>query len=219
MNKKSKTTEISGDKQLRAYATKIKKWLKTVEELHTAKFIFAISITRLTSIKSLCQDTVAAAQFALYIAKLVQEKMLTADCPERLTSEEWETHKALFAEAIALMEGDLANPDYAKKQNIQQIVKQIDDLQGDDYRQAHWTTVHWVRSGYLLKLEYALRCFGDRDYPYWAYMLARKYVERYESRYGTGIIPESVPMLLEVSEFWCQYYFGQSLSEKFPMQV
>ena len=31
-----------------------------------------------------------------------------------------------------------------------------------------------------------------------------------------GITTESVPMLLEVAEFWCQYYFGKSLTEKFP---
>ncbi|MEG4397376.1 hypothetical protein QUB30_34060 [Microcoleus sp. BROC3] len=33
---------------------------------------------------------------------------------------------------------------------------------------------------------------------------------------GSGIVAESVPMLLEVAEFWCQYYFNQSLNEKFP---
>jgi hypothetical protein len=25
-----------------------------------------------------------------------------------------------------------------------------------------------------------------------------------------------VPKLLEIAEFWCQYYFGQNLTEKFP---
>jgi hypothetical protein len=25
-----------------------------------------------------------------------------------------------------------------------------------------------------------------------------------------------VPKLLEIAEFWCQYYFQQSLGEKFP---
>jgi len=55
----------------------------------------------------------------------------------------------------------------------------------------------------------------EQDFPYWAYKLAREYVERYQPQYGSGLIPESVPMLLEVAEFWCQHYFGQTLSEKF----
>jgi|GEM_PF-5077119 hypothetical protein len=34
--------------------------------------------------------------------------------------------------------------------------------------------------------------------------------------YGsTGLIPESTSKLLEIAEFWCQYYFGQSLAQKF----
>jgi hypothetical protein len=41
---------------------------------------------------------------------------------------------------------------------------------------------------------------------------------RYTSHSGSGIVAESVPMLLEVAEFWCQYYFAQSLSEKFPSE-
>ncbi|NEQ78335.1 MAG: hypothetical protein F6K23_38335 [Okeania sp. SIO2C9] len=28
----------------------------------------------------------------------------------------------------------------------------------------------------------------------------------------------SVPMLLEVAEFWCNYYFDCPLSEKFPQE-
>ena len=70
--------------------------------------------------------------------------------------------------------------------------------------------------GDLLKLEYALRCFVETDFPYWTYKLAREYVEGYGLQSGSGIVAESVPMLLEVAEFWCQYYFDQSLNEKFP---
>ena len=45
------------------------------------------------------------------------------------------------------------------------------------------------------------------------------YVVRYEPSYGSGLIPASVPMLLEVSEFWCNYYFDCSLIEKFPQDL
>ena len=76
--------------------------------------------------------------------------------------------------------------------------------------------VHFVRSGELLKLEYAIRTFVSQDFPYYAYKLASEYVEGYQPQYGSGLIPQSVPQLLEVAEFWCNYYFGQNLNQKFP---
>jgi hypothetical protein len=49
-----------------------------------------------------------------------------------------------------------------------------------------------------------------------AYKLAREYTELYKPESGTGLIPESAKMLLEIAEFWCQYFWGQNLAEKFP---
>jgi hypothetical protein len=89
-------------------------------------------------------------------------------------------------------------------------------LQGDDVRRVSWNTVHFVKSGDLLRLEYAIRCFTSRDFSYYAYKLAREFTEFYAPQYGTGLIPESAPKLLEIAEFWCQYYFQQNLGEKFP---
>lgn len=108
------------------------------------------------------------------------------------------------------------NPSYESRQSLRNLLKDIDGVQGDDCRNFRWATVRFVRSGDLLKLEYALRCFVETDFPYWTYKLAREYVESYAPQYGSGITPESIPMLLEVAEFWCQYYFEKSLSEKFP---
>ncbi len=100
-----------------ANATKIKKWVETAKQLRTEKFIFALPITRLTSIKSLCQDERAAEQFALYLSQRVQQQMNEADCPENLSPEEWETHKNLVADAIVQMENYLATPADEGKQS------------------------------------------------------------------------------------------------------
>jgi hypothetical protein len=51
----------------------------------------------------------------------------------------------------------------------------------------------------ILKLEYALRCFVETGFPYWAYKLAAEYVERYGLQSDSGIVAESVPRLLEVA--------------------
>lgn len=124
--------------------------------------------------------------------------------------EEWQSYLALVSEAIAAMETN------APSGEMKELLQRIEGYQGDEVRRIKWTTVHWVRSGDLLKIEYALNCCIERDYPYWAYKLARQFAEGYEPSYGSGLIPESIPMLLDIAEFWCRYYFSASLPEKFP---
>ena len=203
--------------QQTAITTKIKKWVEAAKQLSTNYTGFALPITRLTSIKSLCKvDALPAEKFALYISKLVLQQAKDAECPDNTTLEEWEIHKSLMTHAIAQMESFLERPTPDKNQSLWSLLKQIDLAQGDDYRNVHWTTVHFVKSGYLLKFHYAICCFVKPQFDYYAYRLARVYTECYAPTYGTGLTPESVPMLLEVAEFWCQYYFEQSLEEKFP---
>lgn len=195
-----------------AVANKIKKWLNTVQEIETKTLYFGLPITRLTSIKSLCKDDENSAErFALFITQKVAHQMNKISRPERFSEEKWNNDKQFFADGIKLMEEYIEAPSYENKQEMFKLLREVENSQGDDIRRVHWTTVHWVRSGYLLKLEYGLRCFIDRDFTYWVYKLAREYVEK-----DSGITSESVPLLLEIAEFWCQYYFSQSLTEKFP---
>jgi hypothetical protein len=44
------------------------------------------------------------------------------------------------------------------------------------------------------------------DAGFWAYHAARAYAERYDPQYGTGLIPESAPMMEEIVRFWSEYY-------------
>ncbi|MCL1475276.1 hypothetical protein [Argonema antarcticum] len=76
--------------QQRATANKIKKLIQATKEVEKTRF--AIPITRLTSIKSLCVDEVAAEKFALYIAQRVLLQINQAACPEHFSGEEW-THQ------------------------------------------------------------------------------------------------------------------------------
>ncbi len=62
-----------------AIANKIKKWVQTANELSNNYSGLAISITRLISITSLIQDTIAPEKFALYLlrkALLILAKVL-----------------------------------------------------------------------------------------------------------------------------------------------
>ncbi|HLO49765.1 MAG TPA: hypothetical protein VK211_15220, partial [Kamptonema sp.] len=109
-------------------ANKIKKWIQTTKEIENSRF--AISITRLTSIKSLCADKIAAEKFALYIAKQVQKQRNQATRPENFSDEEWEQQKQVVDEAIAQMEINLENPTAETQQPLIRLLKIIDSLQG-----------------------------------------------------------------------------------------
>jgi hypothetical protein len=200
----------------KAIATKIKKWLSTVRELNNQSYPSAISITRLTSLKSLCQDEAAAKQFALSITARIQVQMQESARPEQFSPDEWQTYISLFTEAINLMAAQAETQTHERSSAIRKLLKDIDVLQGNQYRNIPWGTLHIVRSGELLQLTYSLQCFESNNVPYWTYKLAREYVEDYIPTYGTGITPRSIPMLLNVAEFWCWHYFQQPLDEKFP---
>jgi hypothetical protein len=96
------------NKQQLATAKKIKKWIQATQEVEKARFV--IPITRLTSIKSLCVDEIAAEKFTLYIAQRVQQQINQAICPEHFTSEEWAQQQQLVDEAITLMQSYLESP-------------------------------------------------------------------------------------------------------------
>ena len=201
---------------LKPTVIKIKKWVEAATQLSANYTRLALPITRLTSIKSMCREDISAAQkFALYLSKLVLQQASNATRSENITPEEWEIHKALMSQAVIGMENFLESPTPDNTKLLRSLSKQIDELQGDDHRHFQWTTVHFVKSSYLLKFNYAIFCFIKPDFDYYGYRLAREYTECYAPSYGTGLTPESVPMLLEVAEFWCQYYFEESLREKF----
>lgn len=196
----------------------IKKWLKTINEIQEDRLRFGAQVTRLTSIKSLCKDRQPAKHFALHIAKRVWESMESTP-NERFEESEWQAHKAIVTQAIAQMEGAIEEVSSQQRQSMEALQEEIKVYQGNDYRRMQWATVHFIRSGDLLKIDYALSCFMSQDYQYYTYQLAREYAEHYDSSYFNGLTPSSVPMLLDIAEFWCQYYFNQSLGDRFPKLV
>ncbi|HEY9838053.1 MAG TPA: hypothetical protein V6D27_14285, partial [Vampirovibrionales bacterium] len=196
----------------------IKKWLKTINEIQGDSRINCVQVTRLTSIKSLCKDRQPAKHFALHIAKRVWESM-QGNPDTHFDETEWEAHKAIVVQAIALMEAAIAEVSSQHRESMEALREEIKVYQGNDYRRTEWAIVHFIRSGNLLKIDYALCCFMSYEYPYYTYQLAREYAENYDINYGNGLNPNSVPMLRDIAEFWCQYYFNQSLSDRFPKLV
>ncbi|EKV03370.1 hypothetical protein Lepto7375DRAFT_5665 [Leptolyngbya sp. PCC 7375] len=48
---------------------------------------------------------------------------------------------------------------------------------------------------------------------HWGYQISRNYAERYNARYGSGLIPESAVLVEDIANFWCQHYFDLPLDE------
>src|SRR6266705_2311377 len=66
---------------------KIRQLATIVRELREGA---SFNITRLTTLKSLCEDATATARFALHLAKLTHGKMKERACQSHLDPEKWE---------------------------------------------------------------------------------------------------------------------------------
>jgi hypothetical protein len=170
-------------------------------------------VTRLTTLKSLCADAQAAIQFALYLAKLTDRKMRENACPSHLDPEQWDAYKALVAQALEHMDAYVEEPSEEASRAVWSVQSAVREVQ-NTYRNQAWGPVRIIHSTEVLLIEYALSCLlqptASAD---WGYRLARQYAERYNSRYGTGLIPESAPMVEDIADFWCQFHMGKPLQE------
>src|SRR2546429_1267664 len=70
----------------------------------------SFNITRLTTLKSLCEDATAAAHFAVHLAQLTYRKMREKACPFHLDPQQWEYYKQVVDEAIRQMQRYLEHP-------------------------------------------------------------------------------------------------------------
>src|SRR5216683_4656904 len=76
---------------------KIRQLATIARELHEGG---SFNITRLTTVKSLCEDATAAARFAVHLAQLTYRKMQEKACPSHLDPEKWAYYKQVVDEAI-----------------------------------------------------------------------------------------------------------------------
>jgi hypothetical protein len=121
------------------------------------------------------------------------------------------TYKQVVDEAIRQMQRYLEKPTEEAADLVRAWLSDVRAIQ-DRYEQQAWGPVRMIQSTEVLMIEYALSSLlqptASAD---WGYRLARQYAERYNSRYGTGLIPESAPMVEDIANFWCQYHVGKPL--------
>ena len=166
-------------------------------------------ITRLTLLKSLCSDSEAAAEFALHLAKLTLKKMKATKRSGRPLSKTQQEYQRLATAAVRGMTKYAKEPTSESQSSLWSLLRVICDAQSD-FERHPWRHVRIIKSRDLLVIEKALECMLRPDVSHiLAYDLARQYAERYNSRYGTGLIPESAPMVEDIAEFWGKHFLGR----------
>jgi len=179
----------------RAIAEKVRKLADIAEALRRGE---QFQITRLTSLKGLCQDPRAARSFAMFLA----------DRARRWAEEEEATGrvKGMLDKAVTEIGSYLDDPTKEAKEHLHDLLRELEREQ-DEYRRISWGQVRIVHSRELLVVEKALKSIlRDHEAPTWLYHAARDFAERYDSRYGTGLIPTSAPMVQEIADFWREFY-------------
>ena len=170
---------------------KVEKLEEIAGELRRGK---DFSITRLTILKGLCEDRRAAGEFALFLARKAQERLKEGEAPDR--------YRKLVDRAVKEMKPYLAGPTGERKDRLYTLLREMQSEQ-DEHKNIAWGSVRLIKSMDLLVAEKCLRAVLRPDEsPQWLYQAARDYCERYDSRFGTGLIPSSAPMVEEVADFW-----------------
>jgi len=111
------------------------------------------------------------------------------------------------------MESFLEEQTPEKSASLEELLSRVERVQ-NKYKRLRWGQARIIESTQLLLVEKALRCvLFPRESAYWAYQVAKGYAERYDTQYGEGLIPESAPMVEDITDFWCRYFFGKSLNQ------
>jgi hypothetical protein len=180
----------------------IRRLAKTATALRAGTSTY-FPITRLTSIKSLCKEPEMAAQFVFYLAERTLEKVHARPCPAYTDPADWTHYQTLITEAISLMRDYLQAPTEKNLSQLRSMLRKAEAVQAYTGERVWGHPLRTIHSNDVLVIEDALRCMTPPDAaPYWAYQTARDYSECYDPRYGTGLIPESLPMLEDIIGFW-----------------
>ena len=185
---------------------KIRTLVEIAADLHQGK---DFNITRLTILKSLCSDSEATAQFGLYLAKKTQQRMKAQGCPRYTKPGAWQHYQRLVGKGVRGMTKYLRNPTKEGRSSLEDVLIEVRGVQ-NEYERQHWGPVRIIHSDEVLLVEIALRCVLNQwDASQLGYSVARHYAERYNPHYGTGLIPESAPLVEDIAEFWGRHFLGR----------
>ncbi len=168
----------------------------------------AVSITRLTVLKGLCKEAATANRFVVYLARKTLDRLQQGQGrSSHLDTNTQRLHQRMMVEAMAEMEAWLNEQTDDGRRRLRDLVGRMKSQQ-NEYKKIKWATVRLISDSELLLFEEVVQCLLDpaREAPYRAYETARRYTERYEPHLGTGLIPESAPLVQDIVDFWMQEF-------------
>jgi hypothetical protein len=162
------------------------------------------SITRLTTLKSLCEDPEVTAHFAVCLARHTGRRVNKRSNPGHLSKDE--PHNALITRSVERLQSYVEGPAGPKREELRELLRELERV-NDEYRSIPYGMVRIIQDKNALIMEDAVQCIlSPHSAPSQAYHLARDYAERYNPWYGAGLIPESAPLVMDIVAFWCNYY-------------
>jgi hypothetical protein len=174
-------------------------------DLHHGKHF---NITRLTILKSLCSAPDATAKFAVCIAKLAQRQF------EARSGNKKPEYKQLITRAIPAMNRFLKSPTDTTEAKLWELRDDAKQAQ-NKFEHQRWGSVRIIECWELLIVETAMECLLYPSHSsILGYQLARKYAEKYDLHFGTGLIPKSASMMDEIADFWGRHFLGRGWRKK-----
>jgi len=189
---------------------KLRKLAQMASDLRRGR---SFAITRLLTIKSFCEDPDAATQFAVFLARQAQLILEQKPRPDHIPEERWTSYRRLATEAIRAMDMYLEARTEAGAHELHDLRRALELLQ-NQHQPIPFGVARVIENQQAVIVETALRIVATPMHAAdWGYRIARMYAERYNSRYGTGLIPDSAEAVEEIVDFWCRYYFGLGLDD------
>ena len=162
------------------------------------------SITRLTTLKSLCEDPEVTVYFAVYLARHTSRRANKRSNSGRLSKDE--SHNELITRSVERLGRYVERPSDPEREALREVLRELESV-NNEYESIPYGMVRIIQDKNVLIVEDAVRCvLSAYSAPSQAYHLARDYAERYDPRYGTGLIPDSAPLVMDIVDFWCDYY-------------
>lgn len=169
---------------------------------------WAVSITRLTVLKSLGQQPDRANRFVAHLArKTFENPNEEKDRSAHPVIPTERSHRQMMADALEGLTAWQRTPTGTLRRTLSELLGRMRAEQ-NEHRNIPFGAVRLITDSKLLLVEYALECHlaREREVGTWAYQTARQYTERYEPSRGTGLIPASLPFVRDVVEFWMSEY-------------
>jgi hypothetical protein len=185
---------------------RIRKLAGLPEEVRESRW--AVSVTRLTVLKSLCRQPDLANRFVAHLARksldhLDEEKGRSAH-PATLSDQ---SHLRMTDNALDGMAAWQRSPMEKVRRTLSELLGRMRAEQ-NEHRNVPFGAVRLITDPKLLISEYAVECHlaADREVGMWAYQTARQYTERYDPSRGMGLVSASIPLVRDVVDFWMTEY-------------